>query len=88
MYVSAVPVFPTQPLAQSCTAYDLGRGAWSTVCVTCALVSSASNPAASFCLLCWCLQVMTAVQTLARTGVTCVATIHSPTAYCFSLFDR
>jgi hypothetical protein len=31
---------------------------------------------------------MTAVQALARTGVTCVATIHSPTAYCFSLFDR
>ncbi|PNH11015.1 ABC transporter G family member 2 [Tetrabaena socialis] len=32
-------------------------------------------------------EVMKAVQALARSGVTVVATIHSPTAFCFSLFD-
>ncbi|EFJ46771.1 hypothetical protein VOLCADRAFT_48531, partial [Volvox carteri f. nagariensis] len=33
-------------------------------------------------------EVMLAVQSLARGGVTVVATVHSPTAFCFSLFDR
>jgi len=33
-------------------------------------------------------EVMTAVKALADSGVTVCATIHSPTAYCFSLFDR
>lgn len=32
-------------------------------------------------------EVMTVVQGLAAEGVTIVATIHSPTAYSFSLFD-
>ncbi|PNH11011.1 ATP-binding cassette sub-family G member 2 [Tetrabaena socialis] len=32
-------------------------------------------------------EVMKAVQALARSGVTVVATIHSPTAFCLSLFD-
>lgn len=32
-------------------------------------------------------EVMTVVQHLAADGVTLVATIHSPTAYAFSLFD-
>mmetsp|Transcript_27579 Transcript_27579/g.50913 ORF Transcript_27579/g.50913 Transcript_27579/m.50913 type:complete len:642 (-) Transcript_27579:196-2121(-) len=33
-------------------------------------------------------EVMTVVQRLSRTGVTVCATIHSPTSFCFSLFDR
>ncbi|PNW71306.1 hypothetical protein CHLRE_16g648700v5 [Chlamydomonas reinhardtii] len=33
-------------------------------------------------------EVMLTVQALARGGVTVVATIHSPTAFCFSLFDK
>ncbi|GLI69464.1 hypothetical protein VaNZ11_014081 [Volvox africanus] len=33
-------------------------------------------------------EVMLTVQKLARAGVTVVATVHSPTAFCFSLFDR
>jgi len=33
-------------------------------------------------------EVMTVVQCLSRTGVTVCATIHSPTSFCFSLFDR
>ncbi|KXZ47828.1 hypothetical protein GPECTOR_32g440 [Gonium pectorale] len=32
-------------------------------------------------------EVMTVVKTLAGDGVTICATIHSPTSYCFSLFD-
>jgi ABC-type multidrug transport system ATPase subunit len=32
-------------------------------------------------------EVMTVVQGLASSGVTIIATIHSPTAYAFSLFD-
>lgn len=32
-------------------------------------------------------EVMTVVQGLASSGVTILATIHSPTAYAFSLFD-
>ena len=31
---------------------------------------------------------MTVVQALARDGVTVCTTIHSPSAYCFGLFDR
>ena len=31
---------------------------------------------------------MTVVRTLADSGVTVCATIHSPTSYCFNLFDR
>lgn len=31
---------------------------------------------------------MTTVKTLARRGLTVCATIHSPTPYCFHLFDR
>jgi ATP-binding cassette subfamily G (WHITE) protein 2 len=31
---------------------------------------------------------MTAVKALAQDGVTICATIHSPSAYCFGLFDR
>ena len=33
------------------------------------------------------LQVMTVVKTLVRSGITICATIHSPTPYCFNLFD-
>uniref|UniRef100_A0A1D2A9Y0 ABC transporter domain-containing protein n=4 Tax=Auxenochlorella protothecoides TaxID=3075 RepID=A0A1D2A9Y0_AUXPR len=33
-------------------------------------------------------EVMTTVKTLARRGLTVCATIHSPTPYCFHLFDR
>lgn len=33
-------------------------------------------------------EVMRTVKQLATGGVTVCATIHSPTAYCFSLFDR
>ena len=33
-------------------------------------------------------EVMTAVKNLATSGITICATIHSPTPYCFSLFDR
>uniref|UniRef100_A0A7S0ULM3 ABC transporter domain-containing protein n=1 Tax=Polytomella parva TaxID=51329 RepID=A0A7S0ULM3_9CHLO len=33
-------------------------------------------------------EVMTAVKHLAAEGVTICSTIHSPTAYCFGLFDR
>ena len=35
-----------------------------------------------------CLQVMTVVKSLAHSGITVCATIHSPTPYCFGLFDR
>ncbi len=31
---------------------------------------------------------MSAVKALAQDGVTICATIHSPSAYCFGLFDR
>ena len=31
---------------------------------------------------------MTVVKSLAATGVTVCATIHSPTQHCFNLFDR
>ncbi len=34
------------------------------------------------------LQVMTVVKSLATHGITVCATIHSPTPYCFNLFDR
>ena len=34
------------------------------------------------------LQVMSVVRTLTKEGMTIVATIHSPTPYCFNLFDR
>ncbi|GLC74614.1 hypothetical protein PLESTF_001535200 [Pleodorina starrii] len=33
-------------------------------------------------------EVMLTVQAVARGGITVVATLHSPTAFCFSLFDR
>lgn len=33
-------------------------------------------------------EVMTVVKNLASTGITICATIHSPTPYCFALFDR
>ncbi|KAK9808027.1 hypothetical protein WJX73_006051 [Symbiochloris irregularis] len=33
-------------------------------------------------------EVMTVVKGLAKTGTTICATIHSPTSYCFDLFDR
>jgi ATP-binding cassette, subfamily G (WHITE), member 2 len=33
-------------------------------------------------------EVMTAVKSLCSSGITVCATIHSPTPYCFSLFDR
>lgn len=33
-------------------------------------------------------EVMTVVRSLVSSGVTIIATIHSPTAYAFSLFDR
>ncbi|KAG7667438.1 hypothetical protein Ndes2526B_g02020 [Nannochloris sp. 'desiccata'] len=33
-------------------------------------------------------EVMTVVKNLASTGITICATIHSPTPYCFGLFDR
>jgi hypothetical protein len=33
-------------------------------------------------------QVMTTVKSLANIGITVCATIHSPTTYCFSLFDK
>ena len=33
-------------------------------------------------------EVMTVVKSLAKTGITLCATIHSPTPYCFDLFDR
>lgn len=33
-------------------------------------------------------EVMAAVKNLATSGITCVATIHSPTPFAFSLFDR
>lgn len=33
-------------------------------------------------------EVMTYVQRLTSMGVTVCATIHSPSAYCFSLFQR
>ena len=33
-------------------------------------------------------EVMTVVKALAESGVTVCATIHSPTSYCFNLFDR
>lgn len=33
-------------------------------------------------------EVMTVVKSLAKTGITLCATIHSPTPYCFNLFDR
>lgn len=33
-------------------------------------------------------EVMTVVKNLASGGVTVCATVHSPTSYCFSLFDR
>ena len=32
-------------------------------------------------------QVMTVVKSLVKTGMTICATIHSPTPYCFNLFD-
>ena len=31
---------------------------------------------------------MTVVRSLANSGVTVCATIHSPSSYCFNLFDR
>lgn len=31
---------------------------------------------------------MSVVRTLTKEGMTIVATIHSPTPYCFNLFDR
>ena len=34
------------------------------------------------------LQVMSVVRTLTKEGMTIVATIHSPTPFCFNLFDR
>ncbi len=34
------------------------------------------------------MQVMSIVKSLANMGITIVATVHSPTPYCFSLFDR
>lgn len=34
-----------------------------------------------------CVQVMTVVQSLVKDGTTVCATIHSPTSYCFDLFD-
>lgn len=33
------------------------------------------------------LQVLTAVKALVKQGISICSTIHSPTAYCFSLFD-
>lgn len=37
----------------------------------------------------WCgLQVMAVVKTLVKSGMTITATIHSPTPFCFNLFDR
>ena len=33
-------------------------------------------------------EVMTVVKSLTKDGTTICATIHSPTAYCFALFDR
>lgn len=33
-------------------------------------------------------EVMTTIKNLASDGITCCATIHSPTPYCFNLFDR
>lgn len=33
-------------------------------------------------------QVISLIKGLAMEGVTVVATVHSPTAYAFSLFDR
>ena len=63
-----------------------------------ALISIISNPAqrADVSRFCHCLavgkfsnvQVMTVVKGLAKTGTTICATIHSPTSYCFGLFDR
>lgn len=35
-----------------------------------------------------CMQVMTVVKGLTKTGITICATIHNPTPYCFNLFDR
>ena len=32
-------------------------------------------------------QVMTVVKGLVKNGITICATIHSPTPYCFNLFD-
>ncbi len=32
-------------------------------------------------------QVMTVVKSLVKSGMTICATIHSPTPYCFNLFD-
>lgn len=34
------------------------------------------------------LQVMTVVKGLVKSGMTICATIHSPTPFCFGLFDR
>lgn len=34
------------------------------------------------------MQVMLVVKTLVKSGMTIVATIHSPTPFCFNLFDR
>ena len=36
----------------------------------------------------WASQVMSVVKGLMKTGMTICATIHSPTPFCFRLFDR